>query len=76
MCDLDLFKNNNPINSNLLFKKVVRISWEIDYDYLFGAVKDLNYKELKDKKEEIIRIALDHNAVLNSAESKQKFGNA
>ena len=73
MRELDFFKNNEPLDPGLVFKKVVHISWEVDYEYLFNYLKNLDYNELKGAKEEILKAALQHNAVSNTSEAKQKY---
>lgn len=73
MRELDFFKFNDPIHPEKLLKKVVHISWEIDYEYLFNAIKNLNYDELKVAKDEILTIALNQNAVTNTPEAMQKY---
>lgn len=73
MRDVDLFDDRAPIERDLLFTKVVRITWEINYDYLYLKLKDLNYESTNNAKEEILRIAVQSNAVSQTEEALQKY---
>lgn len=73
MREIDFFNNYEPINSDLLFKKVVRISWEMDYEYLYQTLVDLNFNDTKKVKDDVLRLAVESNAVLNTIDAKQKY---
>ena len=73
MREVDFLNNYEPLIPERLFKKVVRITWEIDYEYLYEFLKNLNYKETMKARDEIFRYAVESNSIVDTTDAKQKY---
>ena len=73
MDNIDLFENYPIFTTDKLFSKVVKISYEINYSYLYDCLKHLPYSEYLLIRNKVINYAVLNDAVKDTKASKEKF---
>ncbi len=70
---IDLFDEKPTYDHNKFVKKVIKVTYEKDYHYLYQCARLLTFDEFKDLKNKIIENAINSNEVINSDAAKQKY---
>lgn len=73
MDKIDLFENYPIFNSDKLFRKVVQITYEINYAYLYDCLKYLPYSEYLRIRNKVINYAVLNDAVKDTKAAKERF---
>ena len=73
MDNIELFENYPIFSSDKFFRKVVKISYEINYSYLYDCLKYLPYSEYLLIRNKVIHYAVMNDAVKDTKASKEKF---
>jgi hypothetical protein len=73
MQNQDLFDQYPTLSTDKLLRKVIRVSWEVDYLYLFNCIKNLPYQEYLKVRKRVIDYAVLSLAVKNTEDSKAKY---
>jgi len=68
-----LFNEYPFFSTDKLFKEVVSVTYETDYEYLFKYIKDLPYEEYLIIRQKIIKFAVLNKAVADTEAAKQKY---
>lgn len=65
--------NNNLFSADKIFIKIIKISYEIDYEYLFNSMKSVSYDEYCTIRKKVISTAVKNMSVSDTEVAKQKY---
>lgn len=69
-----LFDNNNNLfSADKIFIEIIKISYEIDYEYLFNSMKSVSYDEYCTIRKKVISTAVKNMSVSDTEVAKQKY---
>jgi hypothetical protein len=68
-----LFDDNNFFSTDKIFIEIIKISYDIDYEYLFNSLKLVSYDEYCKIRKKVMSAAVKNMSVVDTEVAKQKY---